>query len=169
MRLDNRPKAVAVVFPNSEDFNEGKDEALKQYLLFVSGHQCMQVAPSIGTNQHFVQSDLMESASISAHPERGDAAVVAFKERYKAEQFLGAAGKEIPHIGKCELTWVPNSQLSGVAAATVAGAAGSANGGNGTNMEGSGGPDVHMGEEQHVGRAVDVNYDVADDDDRWLG
>lgn len=36
MRLDNRPKALAVIFPNSEDFNEGKDEALKQYLLFVS-------------------------------------------------------------------------------------------------------------------------------------
>ena len=36
MRLDNRPKAVAVVFPNSEELTEGKDEALKQYLLFVS-------------------------------------------------------------------------------------------------------------------------------------
>ena len=36
MRLDNRPKALAVVFPNNEELDEGKDEALKQYLLFVS-------------------------------------------------------------------------------------------------------------------------------------
>lgn len=36
MRLDNRPKGVAVVFPDGEAMGPEKDEALKQYLLFVS-------------------------------------------------------------------------------------------------------------------------------------
>ena len=35
MRLDNRPKSVAVVFPNNEEMSPEKDEALRQYLLFV--------------------------------------------------------------------------------------------------------------------------------------
>ncbi|GAB7337002.1 hypothetical protein MBLNU457_g2417t2 [Dothideomycetes sp. NU457] len=143
MRLDNRPKALAVVFPNSEDFNEAKDEALKQYLLF---------------------SDLMESASISTHPDRKDAAIVAFKERYKAEQFLASAGREIPHIGKCELSWVPNNQLSGAAAATVAGNSTPA---SSTTETGFAEPDMEMDDErQQLGRGGE--YDVADDDDRWM-
>jgi len=36
MRLDNRPKTIAVVFPNNEEMGPDKDEALRQYLLFVS-------------------------------------------------------------------------------------------------------------------------------------
>ena len=35
MRLDNRPRSVAIVFPNGEEMGPEKDEALKQYLLFV--------------------------------------------------------------------------------------------------------------------------------------
>lgn len=36
MRLDNRPKTVAVVFPSGKEMDAETDEALKQYLLFVS-------------------------------------------------------------------------------------------------------------------------------------
>lgn len=36
MRLDNRPRSVAVVFPSGEEMGPEKDEALRQYLLFVS-------------------------------------------------------------------------------------------------------------------------------------
>lgn len=36
MRLDNRPRNVAVVFPSGEEMGPDKDEALRQYLLFVS-------------------------------------------------------------------------------------------------------------------------------------
>jgi len=168
MRLDNRPKALSVVFPDGEELNEGKDEALKQYLLFVSATKITQKRGGLKADEFVLQSDLMESASITPHPDRKDAAVVAFKERYKAEQFLGAAAREIPHIGKCELTWVPNSQLSGVAAVTVAGGVTAA--GDLANIASAGEADVSMGEEQETGRgAADVNYDVADDDDRWLG
>ena len=160
MRLDNRPKALAVVFPNSEDFNEGKDEALKQYLLFVS-HLLVNLSQSQTLTN--VQSDLMESASISTHPDRKDAAIVAFKERYKAEQFLLTAGKEIPHIGKCELNWVPNNQLSGTAAATVAGTPASS-----ATDNSNGEADMEMEDERQQRGRGDNDYDVADDDDRWI-
>lgn len=107
----------------------------------------------------------MESASISTHPDRKDAAIVAFKERYKAEQFLATAAREIPHIGKCELSWVPNNQLSGAAAATVAGNVTPASSTTETgNFEQ---PDMDMDDErQQLGRGGE--YDVADDDDRWM-
>lgn len=36
MRLDNRPRSIAVVFANGEEMGSEKDEALRQYLLFVS-------------------------------------------------------------------------------------------------------------------------------------
>lgn len=36
MRLDNRPKSIAVTFPDGDEMGPDKDEALKQYLLFVS-------------------------------------------------------------------------------------------------------------------------------------
>ena len=35
-RLDNRPRTVAVIFANNEEMSPQKDEALRQYLLFVS-------------------------------------------------------------------------------------------------------------------------------------
>jgi uncharacterized protein (DUF1330 family) len=35
-RLDNRPRTVAVVFPDNSQMDSTKDEALRQYLLFVS-------------------------------------------------------------------------------------------------------------------------------------
>jgi len=111
----------------------------------------------------------MESATITPNPERKDAAIVAFTERYRAEQFLAAASKEIPHIGKCEVTWVPNAQLSGVAAATVSSGPGAASGTDGSNAEALGNVDVRMVESHDGGRtAAEVDYDVADDDERWM-
>ncbi|KAK6002180.1 hypothetical protein QM012_001818 [Aureobasidium pullulans] len=95
-RLDNRPRTVAVVFPNNEQMDSQKDEALRQYLLF---------------------SDLMESTQISPHPSRSDAAMLAFSERYQAEKFLNH-GSDIPHLGKVELSWMANPAPSTPAAFT---------------------------------------------------
>lgn len=93
----------------------------------------------------------MEAATVQAHPDRGDAALVSFSQRYQAEQFWKAAFKEIPHVGKCELSWVTNSAVQKAA-------------GNDTG-------DVLMdagAEPSPTGQRADVDYDVADDDDRWL-
>ncbi|KAL2352546.1 CCCH zinc finger and RRM domain-containing protein [Cryomyces antarcticus] len=129
-KLDNRPKKVAVVFPGGEEFEASKDEALRQYLLFSN----------------------LESDTIDPHPDRKDAAVVAFTERYMAETFIASA-KDIPHIGKVELSWV-TTPLPLITPAPV--------------QQGDG--DVAMGDGSNVAgeKGLDVDYDVADDEDRWM-
>lgn len=82
MRLDNRPKTVAVTFANGtySDHNE----ALRQFLLFNS----------------------MDSATMTKHPDRDDMALIAFNQRYEGENFMAAAaGPELLHVGKVELSW----------------------------------------------------------------
>ncbi|KAK8198693.1 hypothetical protein M8818_006560 [Zalaria obscura] len=133
MRLDNRPKNVAVALPGGEEWGPDKDEALRQYLLF---------------------SDMMESADVQPHPERKDAALLAFKERYLAENFMAMA-KDIPHIGKVELNWVANAPGAS-AVGSVATPAASTENGHGTK-------EVRMEEAQDYGRA-EVDYDVAEDE-----
>ncbi|CZT19010.1 uncharacterized protein RCC_04855 [Ramularia collo-cygni] len=83
MRLDNRPKAVSVTF--SEGGYEDHDEALRQWLLFNSG----------------------ESTILSKHPDKQNAALIEFAERYRAENFMAAASTpDFPLAGKMEeLVW----------------------------------------------------------------
>lgn len=102
----------------------------------------------------------MESATVTTHPDRKDAALLAFKERYLAEKFIGQA-KDIPHIGKVELSWVANSNNTPAVPTPTAFTAG----GNGV---GGGSGDVKMDEAADMGPRGEVDYDVADDDDRWL-
>lgn len=101
----------------------------------------------------------MESAEVSAHPERKDAALLSFKERYLAEKFIGQAN-DIPHIGKVELSWVANSNVP--AQTPISATPGSSALGNGNGEK-----DVSMDDAQDSGRA-ELDYDVGDDDDRWL-
>lgn len=82
MRLDNRPKTVAVSF--SEGTYSDHDEALRQWLLFNGS----------------------ESATLTKHPNKQDAALVAFPERYLGENFMNAASSPtFPLAGKVELSW----------------------------------------------------------------
>lgn len=96
----------------------------------------------------------METSEVSPHPDRKDAALVAFKERYVAENFMNRA-KDIPHLGKVELAWVAAAPSTSTFTPVSFG------NGNGSAM------DTQMDESSDVGRA-EVDYDVADDDDRWL-
>ena len=124
-RLDNRPKTICITFTEGTyDQHEG---ALKQYLLI---------------------TDQQDHSTLSKHPDRADAALVAFEERYRAEIFMNAAKAKaatggIPHVGQVELGWVPNAPVT--------------NGANGT-------PD---GVKTEVTMDMDPSFDVADDDDRW--
>ena len=110
------------------------DEALRQYLLL---------------------SNNLEHAELSKHPERSDAAVLAFEERYRAENFMVAAGASsgIPHIGQVELSWQPNPPV------TIA------NNTNGSEAQ----EDYKMDVSEPNAPAVESMdaFDVADDDDRW--
>lgn len=94
----------------------------------------------------------MEAASVQPHPSRSDAALVSFTQRYQAEQFLNAAFKEIPHVGKCELGWAPNTGPPSAVSET-----------GDVNMDAA-----LEATQTPIGQRADVDYDVADDDDRWL-
>ncbi|QIX00750.1 hypothetical protein AMS68_006267 [Peltaster fructicola] len=84
-RLDNRPRTLSVRFPTGTFVQY--DEAMRQYLLF---------------------SDNLEHAVLSKHPDREDAAMVAFEERYRAENFKAATASGIPNIGAVEVSWMTN-------------------------------------------------------------
>lgn len=131
-RLDNRPRTVAIVFPSGT--YDQHDEALRQYLLL---------------------SNNLEHAELSKHPERSDAAVLAFEERYRAENFMAAAGASsgIPHVGQVELSWQPNPPV------TVS------NGSHGNEGQ----EDYKMDVSEPAAPAAESMdaFDVADDDDRW--
>ncbi|KAI9789414.1 MAG: hypothetical protein M1816_006074 [Peltula sp. TS41687] len=81
-KLDNRTKRVAV---SGVEFDEGKDEALRQYLLGVG-----------------------EFENIELNPGRKDSQIITFKDRFTAEKFIYGS-PEIPSVGKVELSWVNNN------------------------------------------------------------
>ncbi|KAJ9636700.1 hypothetical protein H2199_007694 [Coniosporium tulheliwenetii] len=96
------------------------------------------------------------------HPDRPATLVVAFKERYLAEDFINNT-TSIPKIGKPDLSWVPNPPLPPVSSSTLNAAA------TAFTPQGSD-QDVAMGEgaNGNHGGGGDVDYDVADDEDRWM-
>ncbi|KAF2154157.1 hypothetical protein K461DRAFT_292827 [Myriangium duriaei CBS 260.36] len=152
-RLDNRPRALSVTFGEGK-WDEQREEALRQFLLF---------------------SNQIQHSRLSPHPSRQDAALVAFTERFRAELFLAAVkGKEseIPHVGKVEVAWVPSTEVPAGAFPDTATAqqAGEEEG----NVKGTwvdegmqGLEEQQHGGEMEEGRRGEVDYDVADDDARW--
>jgi hypothetical protein len=92
MRLDNRPKTVCVSF--TEGSYDDHEEALRSWMLFNSPES---------------------SATISRNPEKSDAALVAFDQRYLGESFMAAAAAaDFPLAGKIELSWYKSPEgLSG--------------------------------------------------------
>lgn len=95
-----------------------------------------------------------EFENIEANPDRKDSQVITFKDRFTAEKLMYGS-TEIPSVGKVEFAWI-NTPLPPVTATTKP-------------QDG----DTHMAD--HEGTAVadgartaDVDYDVAEDDDRWL-
>ncbi|OCK82362.1 hypothetical protein K432DRAFT_472427 [Lepidopterella palustris CBS 459.81] len=136
-RLDNRPKRVAI---GGVEAGTAKDEALRQYLF-----------------------NNFEFDSIEPHPDRKDAQVVTFGERYIAESFIATA-TNIPNVGKVELSWVQNAP--GVTASTTASATIKR---DQPSVDNDVKMDEHAnGSTDNGGRGGDVDYDVADDEDRWM-
>ncbi|KAK4541646.1 hypothetical protein LTR36_007790 [Oleoguttula mirabilis] len=89
MSLDFRPKTVSVAFVDG-GYDE-HEEALRQYLMFNG----------------------LETAILTKHPARNDAALVAFQQRYEGENFMAAAegagplaASDLPkQLGRVELAW----------------------------------------------------------------
>ncbi|KAL5332656.1 hypothetical protein BJX70DRAFT_383540, partial [Aspergillus crustosus] len=151
LRLDNRPKRVAVsgVKPNSE-----QDEAFRQFLIGVGEYE-----------------------SITPNPSEADSLIIAFKERYIAEKFMFGP-RNIPSVGEIQLTWVPNPPISLSSTENHQAASNSApseakNGFDEDTIMDSGPADQNGGLSRgkdasaNVNVNADVDYDVAEVDDSW--
>ncbi|KAK2789999.1 hypothetical protein FQN52_005809 [Onygenales sp. PD_12] len=93
LRLDNRPKRVAV---SGVEFNPDKDEALRQFLIGMGEYE-----------------------NIEPNPDRADSQIVSFKDRYMAEQLMYGP-TEIPSVGKVEYSWVANAAAAPSSSSTTA-------------------------------------------------
>ena len=96
-KIDNRPKRVAV---SGVDFDDAKDEALRQYLLVGSSWQHPQRGMMITVAWVRLQS-VGEFENIEPNPDRPDSQVITFKDRFTAEKVCCAVCLLRPSI--CEL------------------------------------------------------------------
>ncbi|KAI9887216.1 MAG: hypothetical protein M1823_000964 [Watsoniomyces obsoletus] len=154
-KLDNRTKKVAV---SGIEFDTKKDEALREYLL------------GIGEFDH-----------LESNPERPDSQIITFKDRFTAEKFITTTS-EIQGIGKVELSWIQNpiigSKTPTTSSTPNASTSVGTNNMSGTSKEGVTMEDHPMhdaldhedgGRERDDGRdRHNEDYDVADDNDRWM-
>ncbi|KAF1811645.1 hypothetical protein P152DRAFT_449926 [Eremomyces bilateralis CBS 781.70] len=155
-RLDNRTRKVAVA---GVEYGTEGDEALRSYLF----------------NNYEVDS-------IEKHPEKADAQVVTFKERYVAEQFIAAGSTtSITSLGKLDLSWVqqtfppptsaPQSTAdSGLPRSGANQVSETTNGDSGKDKE-LDMPDLESAAaavDAVVGRSEEYDPDIADDTDRWM-
>lgn len=146
--LDNRTKKVGV---SGVEFTPERDEALRQHLLVrISLSHCQS-----GTSLTKLQG-IGEFEAIETHPDKPDTQIITFKDRPTAEGFMYGT-KDIPSVGKLEYTWynAPSVSISATAKPT--------------NPDGG---DVSMGGASVDGDngqalAAEVDYDVAEEDDRW--
>ncbi|KAL9130545.1 MAG: hypothetical protein Q9217_001313, partial [Psora testacea] len=95
-----------------------------------------------------------EFEAIDTHPEKPDTQIITFKERNTAESFVYGP-KDIPSVGKLAVSWYNAPSNSTKLAATTE------NGDvdmGGVTTAGDHGPEKGLAE---------VDYDVAEDDDRW--
>lgn len=99
-----------------------------------------------------------EFEAVEAHAERPDTQVVTFKDRKTAERFIYGP-KNIPSVGTVELAWV-NAPSPPVKTSEKGDVDGDAMMSNSNNPSG----------EQHTtnAEAAEVDYDVAEEDDRWM-
>ncbi|KAL4909992.1 hypothetical protein BDW74DRAFT_144173 [Aspergillus multicolor] len=153
LRLDNRPKRVAVsgIKPNSE-----QDEAFRQHLIGIGEYE-----------------------SVTPNPTEENSLIVAFKERYQAEKFMFSA-RNIPSVGEVQLSWVPNPPISippsapGQQGVGTPGLDGKVGSDEDTIMDSVSDQDQVRGGNQANGAAAgpaagaaEMDYDVAEDDDTW--
>lgn len=137
LRLDNRPKRVAV---SGIDFTPERDEALRQHLIGIGEYE-----------------------SIEPNPESADSQIVNFKDRYVAEKLMYGPSY-IPSVGKVEFSWVANLvglPIPSGGSAEVKKDEDYAVMGNGSDADPSD-PGNMRKDGNH-----EVDYDVAEVDDGW--
>ncbi|KAK7539325.1 CCCH zinc finger and RRM domain-containing protein [Phyllosticta citribraziliensis] len=167
-RLDNRPKRVVVKIGEGDgEWTGERDEALRSHLF-----------------------NNFDFESVEPYPDAKNAQVVAFKERYVAENFMHQTSS-IPSIGPVTLSWAPNPPISllppsesssSVPAESLPSTAAKPLDPSSTADDvtmGGGEADADadvdaadgaesLQQHHHQEQEHQENLDVADDDDRWM-
>ena len=106
-----------------------------------------------------------EFDSVEPFPDRKNAQIVAFKERYQAENFL-ANTPSINGIGKVDLAWVPNT-VTTPSSNNVA-VSSSAPPSSSPRITAKDADTVMHDSKEGRGKKDDANDDVAEEDYRWM-
>ena len=102
-----------------------------------------------------------EYESITPHPDRPEnTQVITFKDRFTAEKFIYGT-KDVPSVGKLEFEWIDVP----LPPAKVVKKDDGDTGMTGASADGNNGMDKGMG---MGGGGAEVDYDVAEEDDRWM-
>ncbi|KAF2750222.1 hypothetical protein M011DRAFT_464996 [Sporormia fimetaria CBS 119925] len=144
-RLDNRPKRVAV---SNVAVGSKTEEALREHLVKNYDYE-----------------------SVEPHPSQPDTQIVAFKERYMAETFTDLV-RHAPELSHVELAWVPNTATM---SKTEPSGRDQISSDADAKMDEGGAEEAEQSSEQANAEDTngnanggDADYDVADDEDRWL-
>lgn len=96
---------------------------------------------------------------------------MTFAERYVAEMFIAAAARsrEIPGVGRVELSWVANAAAPMPTPSSAVREAEAQEDDGDAAMNDGAGDGAAVGAEATVVQREEVDWDVADDDDdRWM-
>lgn len=131
LRLDNRPKTVSVAF--TEGSFDDHHEVLRSWLLF----------------------NAAEHASLDRHPDKPQAALITFEERYQCEIFMSTTlTTDFPLHGRIELSWYTGPPVThGLLPDTTKAEDASSS--------------VSSSSVSEADDRVDYLHDVANDDERW--
>ncbi|KAI9667052.1 MAG: hypothetical protein M1829_005593 [Trizodia sp. TS-e1964] len=123
---------------SAANFDSSKDEGLREYLL------------SIG-----------EFENIEPNPSRPDSQIITFKDRSTAERFMYGP-TELPSIGKVELSWVNTPSAASLLPSSTT------NPLPAPSKAPSPAFDTPMQDTHEADAIKQEDYDVAEDDDRWI-
>lgn len=106
-----------------------------------------------------------EYESIEPQADKSDGMIISFKDRQVAESFFYGT-RDLPGVGKLDFTWFnASAATNGHDSKSTAPAEGDRDGDVG--MKGT--EDDNLGADKgHAGIAGEVDYDVAEEDDRWI-
>lgn len=145
LRLDNRPRRVAITFPEGTVLDAEKDETLRHHLFSISPFQGIDQDPD---------------------KPQGRSVIVTYAERFQAEMLIDK-GRNIPGIGDVEMRWVagpvPAQQTNnGISKLDGHGDDGDAHMTDDTESRDVAAVRRDRTEDQHL---VEIDYDVASEDE----
>ena len=105
-----------------------------------------------------------EFEAIETHPDKSDTLVITFKDRQTAEGFIHGT-KDIPNVGKLQYSWYNAPSTATASSPNPVTKVGGVSGNDSNDVTIGDDSAITNGDER--GATGEVDYDVAEEDDRW--